>query len=118
MTSSKHSLMYLRFLNLINAVRQIPTFPNLDPVEERLLNQLAATWHVGKKISVLEAMGLSTEISATTAHRRLKTLLKKGMIALNPDQTDSRIKYVVPTDLTTQYFTSIGQALEQAQRAE
>ena len=116
MTSSKYSLMYLRFLNLINAIRKIPTFPVLDPVEERLLNQLAATWHSGKKISVLEAMGLSKEISATTAHRRLKTLAKKGMIALDPDLTDSRIKYVVATDLTGQYFTSIGQALEQAQQ--
>ena len=110
-------MMYLRFLNLINAIRKIPTFPSLDPVEERLLNQLAATWHAGKKISVLEAMGLSTEISATTAHRRLKTLIKKGMISLDVDQTDSRIKYVVPTALTTDYFTSIGQALEQAQQA-
>ncbi len=110
--------MYLRFLNLIQAVRKIPTFPTLDPVEERLLNQLAALWHSGKNISVLEAMGLSTEISATTAHRRLKTLIKKGMIALNPDQTDSRIKYVVSTDLTSQYFTSIGQALEQAQQTD
>ncbi len=109
-------MMYLRFLNLINAIRKIPTFPNLDPVEERLLNQLAATWHAGNKISVLEAMGLSTEISATTAHRRLKTLIKKGMIALDVDQTDSRIKYVVPTALTNDYFTSIGQALEQAQQ--
>ena len=110
-------MMYLRFLNLINAIRKIPTFPTLDPVEERLLNQLAATWHAGKKISVLEAMGLSTEISATTAHRRLKTLIKKGMIALDVDQIDSRIKYVVPTALTNDYFTSIGQALEQAQQA-
>ncbi len=110
--------MYLRFLNLINAIRKIPTFPALDPVEERLLNQLASTWHSGKKISVLEAMGLSSEISATTAHRRLKTLIKKGMIVLDPDKTDSRIKYVIPTDLTTMYFTSIGQAIEQAQQAE
>ena len=118
MTSSKYSLMYLRFLNLINAVRQIPMFPTLDPVEERLLNQLAATWHAGKKISVLEAMGLSTEISATTAHRRLKTLLKKGMIAFELDRIDSRVKYVVATELTGQYFTSIGQALEQAQQSD
>ena len=118
MTSAKYSKSYLRFLNLIQAIRKIPTYPTLDPVEERLLNQLAVTWLQGKKISVLEAMTLSTEISATTAHRRLKTLLKKGMIALVADQTDSRIKYVMQTDLSTDYFASLGRAFEQAQQAD
>ncbi len=118
MNNSKNSIVYLRFLNLIQAIRQIPTFPEMDPVEERLLNLLAAGWHVGKNISVLEAMGLSSEISATTAHRRLKTLVKKGMIALDIDKIDSRVKYVVPTELATKYFTSMGQALERAQQSE
>lgn len=40
---SRHSLCYLKFLNLIEAIRETPTFPALDPVEERLLNLLAAT---------------------------------------------------------------------------
>jgi DNA-binding Lrp family transcriptional regulator len=118
MTHSKNSIVYLRFLNLIQAIRQIPTFPDLDPVEERLLNLLAAGWHLGKNISVLEAMGLSNEISATTAHRRLKTLTKKGMIALDVDKVDSRVKYVVPTELAATYFTSMGQALERAQQTD
>jgi DNA-binding MarR family transcriptional regulator len=87
----------------------------MDPVEERLLSLLAAAWHVEKKISVLEAMGLTNEISATTAHRRLKTLRKKGMIDLDTDQFDSRVKYVVPTALAKHYFTTLGQALDKAQ---
>lgn len=51
---TKHSLAYLRFLNLMEAIRGLPTHPALDPVEERLLNQLAASWHAGKQVSVLE----------------------------------------------------------------
>jgi len=114
--TSQHSLCYLKFLNLIEAIREIPTFPAMDPVEERLLNLLAATWHVGKRVSVLEAMGLSSEISATTAHRRLKTLRGKGMIALDADKSDTRIKYVVATDLANSYFATLGQALNKAQQ--
>jgi hypothetical protein len=114
---SKYSATYLRFLNLVQAIREIPTFPVMDPVEERLLTMLAGVWHLEKKISVLEAMSLTNEISATTAHRRLKTLRKKGMIDLDIDQTDSRVKYVVPTALAKQYFTTLGQALDKAQRA-
>ena len=113
---SRHSLCYLKFLNLIEAIRDSPAFPALDPVEERLLNLLAATWHIGKRVSVLEAMGLSSEISATTAHRRLKTMRSKGMIALDADKSDTRIKYVVPTELTNAYFATLGQALNKAQQ--
>jgi hypothetical protein len=114
---SKYSATYLRFLNLVQAIREIPTFPAMDPVEERLLTMLAGVWHLEKKISVLEAMSLTNEISATTAHRRLKTLRKKGMIDLDTDQSDSRVKYVVPTALAKQYFTTLGQALDKAQHA-
>ncbi len=114
---SKYSATYLRFLNLVQAIREIPTFPLMDPVEERLLSLLAAAWHVEKKISVLEAMGLTNEISATTAHRRLKSLRKKGMIALDTDETDTRVKHVVPTALAKQYFMTLGQALDKAQHA-
>ncbi len=112
--SANHSVVYLKFLNLIHAFRQIPTFPALDPVEERLLNMLATVWHAGKKISVLEAMELLSEISATTAHRRLKTLRGKGMIELDADKLDNRVKYVIATELATNYFDTLGQALDKA----
>jgi DNA-binding MarR family transcriptional regulator len=62
-------------------------------------------------------MGLSTEISATTAHRRLKTLRKKGMIDLDTDKVDSRVKYVVPTALAEQYFVTLGQAIDKAHQS-
>jgi DNA-binding MarR family transcriptional regulator len=113
-TESKNSLTYLRFLNLVQAIKQIPTFPAMDPVEERLLEMLGVNWHHGKKVRVLEAMGLSTEISATTAHRLLKTLRKKGMIDLDTDNVDNRVKYVVPTALAEQYFVTLGQAIDKA----
>ena len=116
-TEPKQSLTYLRFLNLVHAIKQIPTFPTMDPVEERLLAMLGVNWHNGKKVSVLEAMGLSTEISATTAHRRLKTLRKKGMIDLDIDKIDSRVKYVVPTPLAEQYFVTLGQAIDKAHQS-
>ncbi len=112
--TTKYSITYLRFLHLVQAIRQIPTFPKMDPVEERLLTMLGVKWHDAQKVSVLEAMGLSTEISATTAHRRLKTLRKKGMIELDVDKIDSRVKYVVPTELARKYFVALGQAIDKA----
>lgn len=111
---SSHSSTYLRFLNLVQAIRKLPDFPELDPVEERLLNLFAAVWHSGKQITVLQAMGMSTDVSSTTAHRRLKSLRKKGVITLVADESDNRIKYVQPTSVADQYFSQLGQCLNQA----
>jgi len=110
------SATYLRFLNLAQAIRTMPTFPSLDPVEERLLNALAAAWHSGRHVTVLEAMGMSLEVSPTTLHRRLKSLRSKGLLALKTDDVDSRVKYVVSTDKTNQYFTAFGKCLSDAGR--
>ncbi len=111
------SLAYFRFLNLVQATRCEPKFPKLDLVEERLLNLLAIIWHSGENVSVLQAMSLTFGISPTTVHRRLNTLRKKGMIGLTADEIDNRIKYIVGTDLTTEYFELRAKALVNAVQA-
>ena len=114
---TKHSTVYLRFLNLMQAIRELPSFPQVDPVEERLLNALAAIWHRGNQITVLEAMALPVDVSPTTLHRRLKSLRAKGLLALETDATDTRIKYVVATPRTTEYFSALGRCLDEAQQS-
>jgi DNA-binding MarR family transcriptional regulator len=110
----QYSQIYLKFLQLVHAVRQLPDFPVLDPVEERLLNLFATAWQTEQKITVLQAMGMSSDVSSTTAHRRLKSLRQKGVLTLEPDPVDNRIKYVMPTAMTHQYFTQLGQCLDEA----
>jgi predicted transcriptional regulator len=117
--SDNLSQTYLRFLNLANAIKGLPTFPALDAVEERVLNGLASMWATGAKITVLEAMGLSAssaDTSPTTVHRRLKTLRAKGLIEFREDEADNRIKYVMPTATATAYFAKLGQCLDMATR--
>lgn len=115
--STHHSQAYLKFLNLVKAIRDLPTFPMLDAVEQSLLDSFAAVWHTGKQITVLEAMHMSKEISPSTVHRRLKTLRAKGMIMLINDTTDSRTKYVMPTPLANQFFDQLGQCMEAARQS-
>jgi len=104
---------YWRFLNLVSAIRGLP---KLDAVEERVLNGLAAIWATGAKVTVLQAMELALDTSPTTVHRRLKSLREHGLIDLQEDATDSRIKYIVPTNAAKAYFAKLGQALEMAAR--
>ena len=111
---SLHADLYLRFLNLARAVRELPDFPALDPVEERLLNQFAAVWHQDRPLTVLQAMGLSKDVSSTTSHRRLKSLRSKGMVVLVSDEIDNRVKYVRPTVLAQDYFSRLGRCLDAA----
>lgn len=109
-----YSQTYLKFLNLAHAIREISTFPALDAVEEQLLNTFAAAWHAGNSIRVLEAMEMFPDISGSTVHRRLDTLRKKGMIALDTDAENQRVKYITPTELTEKYFAKLGECLDKA----
>lgn len=112
----RYSVICLRFLSLSEATRKIPIFSAIEPVEERLLCVLASLWHQEKKITVLQAMSLQVNISSTTLHRRLMSLRSKGLIALQVSESDNRVKFVIPTDLTQKYFAALGRALVLAQR--
>jgi DNA-binding MarR family transcriptional regulator len=109
-------MSYLKFLNLLEAVKGLPTFPAMDAVEERLLNTFAVLWQVGAPVTVLQSMEMLQDASPATVHRRLKTLRSKGFIALELDPSDNRVKYVIPTALTKEYFAKVEDCLEKAQQ--
>jgi hypothetical protein len=115
--SNPHSLSYIRFLNLARAVRELPSFPSLDAIEEQLLNAFASIWNKGQTVRVLEAMDLFPDVSGSTVHRRLVSLRKKGMIALSIDENNQRVKYIVHTPLANRYFAKLGECLGKAARA-
>ncbi len=106
----------LRFLNLIAAVRSLPSVPSLDVIEEQILNALALKWASGTKVTVMEMLKFFTNTSPSTVHRRLKSLRKKGMLALREDADDNRTKYILPTALTIDYFEKIGKCMTVAAR--
>ncbi len=112
-TKKTKSLHYLRFLYLMRTVKQSMQ-TNADPIEEQMLNLLGAMWYEGKKVTVLEAMALLPDISATTLHRRLKTLRTKGFISMDMDDVDNRVKYVVPTPMADEYFAKLSKSLDEA----
>jgi DNA-binding MarR family transcriptional regulator len=103
--------LYLKFLNLVKALDSDSPFPALDATEERLLRQLATAWEANKPVTVVETMNLEADVSPTTIHRRLKSLKKKGVISLELDEADNRVKYVLPTALTTDYFAKLSNCM-------
>lgn len=114
---TRSSATYIKFLNLVQAIREMQAFPSMDPVEERLLNQLATVWGSGEKLTVLSAMQMSPDASSATVHRRLKSLRAKGLITLVPDEQDNRVKYVTPTPLAMRYLEQMSRCLNKALKA-
>lgn len=114
MSASAHSLTYVKFLHLANALRQWPGAPELDSLEERLLNSLAAAWHTGHRIKVLEVARLLPDTSERTIFRRLKTLEDKGLITFMTDPQDQRVRHVLPTPKTDAYFARLGECMSLA----
>lgn len=112
-TTPPAGLAYLRFLNLVSAIRRI--HPVLDPMEERLLNMVSAAWNAGQQVTVMEAMSNMSDASPATVHRRLKTLRSKGMLDLQVDDGDNRVKYIIPTPKALAYFDSLSQCMLKAQ---
>ncbi len=111
------SLTYIKFLNLAQAIRELTDFPALNPMEEYLLNHIALTWHANKNPSVSETMHASPEMSPSTVHRHLKALRIKGFIGLDVYELDNRVKYIVHTPLSQQYFSLLGQCLDNSATA-
>jgi DNA-binding MarR family transcriptional regulator len=109
-----HCETYLNFLRISGDVRKSESFPSLDLPEERLLDLLAIYWSSGKKITVLKAMQMSSDASSTTVHRRLKTLRLKGMLELELDEDDNRVKYIIPTQLALDYLSQLGKSILEA----
>ncbi len=114
MPKTKHSLTYVKFLHLANALRQMPSLPVLDTVEEHLLNVFASAWHAGRQVAVMEATRMVPDLSERTVFRRLKTLESKGLVRFGENPRDHRVRYVLPTDQTEKYFHKLGECMEQA----
>ena len=112
----ENSNTYFKFLHLALAVQKLPTFPELDSVEERLLNVCASVWFSDMKISVTEIANMLPGTSERTSHRRIKSLLQKNMIVLKTDDKDRRVKYIMPTQLSDKYFKKMEDCLQLATR--
>jgi DNA-binding MarR family transcriptional regulator len=108
------SLAQVHFLRLVSDIRASHDFMKLSPIAERLLNRLAPSWIHDRKVTVMNAMQFDTDMSYSTSHRLLKGLRHKGLITLQIDEEDNRIKYVMPTNKASDYFKALGSCLDRA----
>ncbi|TFW01522.1 winged helix-turn-helix domain-containing protein [Oxalobacteraceae bacterium OM1] len=108
--------IYIRFLELAEAVRGLPTLPQLDPLEERILAFVARIGQQGERLSVRDMMARQEFGAAATIHTRLKSMRKKGWIELI-DTEDTRRKQIVLTDDALCHLERLSKAMLRATRA-
>ena len=75
--------VYLRFLQLAEAIRGLPALPPLDPLEERILSWIARASREEQRLSVRDMMSQDELGAPATIHGRLKSMRAKGWITLN-----------------------------------
>jgi DNA-binding MarR family transcriptional regulator len=105
--------IYLRFLQLADAIRGLPALPLLDPLEERILALVARAGQEQKRLSVRDMMAKEEIGSPATVHNRLKSMRQKGWIMLS-DTEDSRRKQIELTQAALQHFDSLSKCLVEA----
>lgn len=105
--------IYLRFLQLTEALRGLPSLPELDPLEERILAVVARAQQDQVRLSVRDMMAKHEIGAPATVHSRLKSMRAKGWIVLM-DTDDSRRKQIELTRAALQHFDQLSQCMLRA----
>ena len=105
--------VYLRFLQLAEAIRGLPSLPPLDPLEERVLALVASARQKHERLSVRDLMARSELGAPATIHTRLKSMRAKGWIMLS-DTEDARRKQVDLTQAAMLHFDRLSSCLLKA----
>lgn len=104
--SARPADIYLRFLNLAQALRGLPALPALDPLEERILSVVGLARQSAQRLSVRDLMAIDDLGAPATVHTRLKSMRKKGWIVL-ADTEDRRRKQVQLTPAALAHFDQL-----------
>jgi DNA-binding MarR family transcriptional regulator len=105
--------IYLRFLQLTEAIRGLPTLPALDPLEEKILEFVARASQKGNRLSVRDMMARSELGSPATLHTRISSMREKGWITLI-DTEDARRKQIDLTSAALKHFDKLAEAFAKA----
>lgn len=104
---------YFRFIKLLEALEDAPSFPKFDCVERRLIEFIALHQVGGKPLLVSDVIYLNSIASPATLHRRISRLVDAGYIRHGADE-DGRKKYLELTPKTMDYCSKIGKCLIKA----
>lgn len=112
-TRTRPADIYLRFLQLAETLRAIPSLPPLEPLEERILELIANARQSNERLSVKDLMNKRELGSPAMLHGRLKSMREKVWILL-ADTEDARRKQLELSQAALLHFDKLSRCLQQA----
>ncbi len=112
--NSPFASAYLRFLQLAQVIQALPDGMEMDANEKALLQAVVLRWYEGQPMTVREAIGLADLGSPATLHKRITRLREKEMLSTLYQEGDRRAKFLMPTQRTIDYFSHLGQSMQDA----
>lgn len=109
---------YLRFLQLAKVIQALPSGMEMDANESALLQAVVLRWYENKPMTVREAIGLADLGSPATLHKRITRLREKDMLSTLNLEGDRRAKFLIPTERTLDYFSHLGESMQQAHQSQ
>ena len=110
--------IYLRYLVLAETLRKSNIdLSDIDEIGKKLLETIAIKSAQGQPMVVTQTMELSDIASPATIHRRIETLKKAGLIKVFQTEQNQKIKYLVPTQTSIDYFEKLGKLMASAIRS-
>jgi DNA-binding MarR family transcriptional regulator len=113
---SRGADVYLRFLQLSEAIRGLPALPPLDPLEERILVWIARAAQLQERLSVRDMLAQAEFGAPATIHARLKSMRAKGWIVL-ADTEDARRKQIELTRAAVSHFARLSRLMVKAAKS-
>ena len=98
---------YLRFLHQMHRTTTMGRLVDLEPVCNRLLDEIAIEDHCSSPLTVTALMGLSHIASPATLHRKLDGLRDAGYVESFSLPNDKRTKYLKPCAKAMKHFSAL-----------
>jgi len=104
--------LYFRFLELTQAIDIYVNICNqIKSSTLLLLNEVAICYFDNKKITVSQALSLKMIASPSCIQSQIVELREAGLIEYFFENGNHRTKYLVPTQLTRDYFEEMSNAI-------
>jgi len=103
---------YIRYLNFVEALKNLPTLPSLDHEEQAILNKILIAHSKHQHFTVVDLSLNAPDMSQSTALRRIKSLHNKGMLISKPSKLDRRVRTMHLTSLAEEYFDKMGNIIQ------
>ena len=101
----------LKYLKFSEASQNIQSKYDVQPKDCQILRFVTKKYLEQKPLKVCELIYISTIASPATIHKSMKSLIAKGLLKVDEDDSDARIKYLGPTPRAMKIFMEIGKQM-------